>query len=110
MGKSINSFGIIGLLIFSTVSEAQLPSSSSIDFDGLKITLCGTSSPLPAPGRAQACVAVETPEHLYLIDAGSGSAATANLAGIPTAKLRAILLTHFHSDHISDIGDFNLNS
>ena len=110
MGKSINSFGIIGLLIFSTVSEAQLPSSSSTDFDGLKITLCGTSSPLPAPGRAQACVAVETPEHLYLIDAGSGSAATANLAGIPTAKLRAILLTHFHSDHISDIGDFNLNS
>jgi ribonuclease Z len=110
MGKSINSFGIIGLLIFSTVSEAQLLSSSSTDFDGLKITLCGTSSPLPAPGRAQACVAVETPEHLYLIDAGSGSAATANLAGIPTAKLRAILLTHFHSDHISDIGDFNLNS
>ncbi|HBQ00972.1 MAG TPA: MBL fold metallo-hydrolase, partial [Gammaproteobacteria bacterium] len=25
-------------------------------------------------------------------------------------KLRGILITHFHSDHISDIGDFNLNS
>jgi ribonuclease Z len=65
---------------------------------------------LPAPGRAQACVAVETPDHLYIVDAGSGSAATANLVGIPTGKLRGILLTHFHSDHISDIGDFNLNS
>jgi ribonuclease Z len=55
-------------------------------------------------------VAVETPDHLYIVDAGSGSAATANLVGIPTGKLRGILLTHFHSDHISDIGDFNLNS
>ena len=108
--KCVSKIGVIGLLFFSTVSDAQLPSSSPVGFDGLKITLCGTSSPLPAPGRAQACVAVETPEHLYLIDAGSGSAATANLAGIPTAKLRGILLTHFHSDHISDIGDFNLNS
>jgi len=96
-------------LIFCSISSAQLASAGTI-YDGLKITLCGTSSPLPAPGRAQACVAVETPNHLYLVDAGSGSAATANLAGVPTEKLRGILLTHFHSDHISDIGDFNLNS
>lgn len=95
--------------MFCSISSAQLASAGMI-YDGLKITLCGTSSPLPAPGRAQACVAVETPKHLYLVDAGSGSAATANLAGVPTEKLRGILLTHFHSDHISDIGDFNLNS
>jgi ribonuclease Z len=80
------------------------------EFNGLKVTLCGTSSPIPAPGRAQACIAVETPEHLYIVDAGSGSAATANLSGVPMGKLRGILITHFHSDHISDIGDFNLNS
>ena len=101
--------GTIGSLIFCSISSAQLASAGTT-YDGLKITLCGTSSPLPAPGRAQACVAVETPKHLYLVDAGSGSAATANLAGVPTEKLRGILLTHFHSDHISDIGDFNLNS
>ena len=101
--------GTIGSLIFCSISSAQLASAGTT-YDGLKITLCGTSSPLAAPGRAQACVAVETPMHLYLVDAGSGSAATANLAGVPTEKLRGILLTHFHSDHISDIGDFNLNS
>jgi ribonuclease Z len=44
------------------------------------------------------------------VDAGSGSAATAQLSGIPLDKMRGILLTHYHSDHISDIGDFNLNS
>jgi ribonuclease Z len=106
----IRKIAIIGVLVSSIASEAQTSSSSTVSFEGIRITLCGTSSPLSAPGRAQACVAVETPDHLYIVDAGSGSAATANLVGIPTGKLRGILLTHFHSDHISDIGDFNLNS
>lgn len=106
----IRKIAIIGVLVYSIASEAQTSSSSTVSFEGIRITMCGTSSPLPAPGRAQACVAVETPDHLYIVDAGSGSAATANLVGIPTGKLRGILLTHFHSDHISDIGDFNLNS
>ena len=100
-------FALVAVIVVST-GMSQLAIAQ--EFDGLKITLCGTSSPIPAPGRAQACVAVETPEHLYIIDAGSGSAATANLSGVPMEKLRGILITHFHSDHISDIGDFNLNS
>ena len=110
MIKTLSKIGIIGLVFYSAVAGAQTAPSPSVAFDGLKITLCGTSSPLPAPGRAQACVAVETPDHLYIVDAGSGSAATAQLSGIPLGKLRGILLTHYHSDHISDIGDFNLNS
>jgi ribonuclease Z len=110
MIKTLSKIGIIGLVFYSAVAGAQTAPSPSVAFDGLKITLCGTSSPLPARGRAQACVAVETPDHLYIVDAGSGSAATAQLSGIPLGKLRGILLTHYHSDHISDIGDFNLNS
>lgn len=110
MIKTLSKIGIIGLIFHSVFAGAQTAPSTDAAFDGLKITLCGTSSPLPAPGRAQACVAVETPGHLYIIDAGSGSAATAQLSGIPLGKLRGILLTHYHSDHISDIGDFNLNS
>ncbi len=110
MTKTICKIATIGLLFYSAVSGAQTTPSPNANFDGLKITLCGTSSPLPAPGRAQACVAVETPDHLYVVDAGSGSAATARLSGIPLDKLRGILLSHYHSDHISDIGDFNFNS
>jgi len=110
MIKTLSKMGIIGLIFHSACAGAQTTPSTDAAFDGLRITLCGTSSPLPAPGRAQACVAVETPGHLYIIDAGSGSAATAQLSGIPLGKLRGILLTHYHSDHISDIGDFNLNS
>ena len=110
MTKTLSKIGIIGLVFYSAVAGAQTSPSFNANFDGLKITLCGTSSPLPAPGRAQACVAVETRDHLYIVDAGSGSAATAQLSGIPLNKMRGILLTHYHSDHISDIGDFNLNS
>ena len=108
MNKLNRAAFVLVAVIFAATGMSQLAIAQ--EFDGLKITLCGTSSPIPAPGRAQACVAVETPEHLYIVDAGSGSAATANLSGVPMDKLRGILITHFHSDHISDIGDFNLNS
>ena len=110
MTKTLSKIGIIGLVFYSAVAGAQTAPSFNANFDGLKKTLCGTSSPLPAPGRAQACIAVETRDHLYIVDAGSGSAATAQLSGIPLDKMRGILLTHYNSDHISDIGDFNLNS
>lgn len=92
-----------GLLALMAPSEAQR-------FDGLKVFMCGTSSPLPDPDRAQACVAVVVGDRIYLVDAGSASAKTANLARLPLQNLQAILLTHYHSDHIADIPDFNLNS
>jgi ribonuclease Z len=79
-------------------------------FDGLRVFMCGTSSPLPAPGRAQACVAVTAGEHTYIVDAGAGSPLTIGLARQSLKNLRGIFLTHFHSDHIAAIGDFNLLS
>ena len=79
-------------------------------YEGLKIFLCGTSSPLPAPGRAQACVAVLAGEQLYLVDAGAGSAQVAALGRFPFERLEAVFLTHFHSDHIAALPEFNLNS
>ena len=80
------------------------------EFDGLQVFMCGTSSPLPAPDRAQACVAILVGKALYLIDAGAGSARVATLAGLPLERLEAVFLTHFHSDHIAAVPDFNLNS
>ena len=80
------------------------------NYEGLKVFLCGTSSPLPAPGRAQACVAVLAGESLYLVDAGAGSAQVAAVNRLPLERLEAAFLTHFHSDHIAALPEFNLNS
>jgi ribonuclease Z len=79
-------------------------------YEGLEVFLCGTSAPLPARGRAQACVAVLAGESLYLVDAGAGSAQVAGLARLPLERLEAVFLTHFHSDHIAALPEFNLLS
>lgn len=90
--------------------NAVVRAPSTESFDGLKILMCGTGSPLPAPDRAQACVAVIAGDATYLVDAGEGSAKTAALNGLALNRLRAIFVTHYHSDHIAGIATFNLNS
>jgi len=97
-------------LLEHAVAAAMQRPSAMTPYDGLKVFLCGTSSPMPAPGRAQACVAVLAGESLYLVDAGAGSAQVAVLGRLPLERLEAAFLTHFHSDHIAALPDFNLNS
>ena len=76
----------------------------------LHAVLCGTGSPLPDPNRAAACVAVMAGGQFYLIDVGPGSWEHVQLWGLPRAHLSGILLTHFHSDHIGDLGELNLQA
>jgi ribonuclease Z len=71
----------------------------------LQVVLCGTGSPLPDPNRASACTAIVAGGELVLVDAGPGSWKVADLANLPTSALGAVLLTHFHSDHIGDLGE-----
>jgi ribonuclease Z len=98
------------LLLDRLIAAAMRAAPEPPPEGGLRVFMCGTSSPLPAPGRAQACVAVMADDRLYLVDAGAGSPAVATLGGLPLENLRAILLTHFHSDHIAAVPDFALNS
>ncbi|MBV1879333.1 MAG: MBL fold metallo-hydrolase [Pseudomonadales bacterium] len=97
-------------LLERAVTAAIKRPSTMASYDGLKVFLCGTSSPLPGPGRAQACVAILAGESVYLVDAGAGSAQVAALGRLPLARLEAVFLTHFHSDHIAALPEFNLNS
>lgn len=77
---------------------------------GIRVFMCGTSSPLPSADRAQACVAVLVDDRIYVVDAGAASAGVASLGALAMANLRALLVTHYHSDHIADIPEFNLVS
>ena len=72
--------------------------------------MCGTAAPLPVRDRAQACVAILVDKRIYVVDAGMASHETAVLAPLALENLRAIFVTHYHSDHIADIPEFNLMS
>jgi ribonuclease BN (tRNA processing enzyme) len=68
----------------------------------LKITVLGNSGGFPAPGGATSGYLLEVDGHKVLIDCGSGVLANLfKLTGL--AELDAIIITHLHSDHISDI-------
>jgi ribonuclease Z len=78
--------------------------------DALRVLLCGTSSPLPHPDRAKACVAVFAAGRVWVVDTGPGSWNKLALWRIPGRRIGAVLLTHFHSDHIGDLGEFDMQT
>ena len=78
--------------------------------DALRVLACGTASPLPHPTRAKACVAVFAAGRFWVVDTGSGSWNRLALLRVDGARIGAILLTHMHSDHIGDLGEFDLNT
>jgi ribonuclease Z len=71
----------------------------------MKITLLGTGSPLPDPNRAGPATLVEAGGQQLLFDCGRGVLMRMMGAGVPVNQLAAVLLTHLHSDHITDLND-----
>ncbi|MGB1904649.1 MAG: MBL fold metallo-hydrolase [Pseudomonadales bacterium] len=88
----------------------QQAARSLPESDALRVFVCGSASPLGMTDQAQACIAVLTPEHFYVIDSGAGSMRNITGAGLPTRRIQGVLLTHFHSDHIAELYELNLNS
>ncbi|MCP3920943.1 MAG: MBL fold metallo-hydrolase, partial [bacterium] len=79
--------------------------------DGMRVIVCGSASPLGRdPERAQACIAVVTPEHFLLFDVGARSPLRMAQAQLPMERINGVFLTHFHSDHIAALPDVNLAS
>lgn len=71
----------------------------------MKITLLGTGSPIPDPNRAGPSTLVTTPSATVLVDTGRGAVLRLTAAGVLPPMLTAVLMTHLHSDHISDLND-----
>ncbi len=93
------------------VVASNLSGKSFAEFgSGLNIVLCGAGSPIPDLTRAGPCVAVIAGQQVLIIDAGSGSARNLAPSGIATGKVQAVLLTHFHSDHIDGLGELLLQT
>ncbi len=68
----------------------------------MKLTILGYSGGFPAPGGATSGYLLEIGPRRILLDCGSG--VLSNLFKlVPIDKLDAIILTHLHYDHISDM-------
>ena len=78
--------------------------------DTLKVVVCGSRSPLPSPGRAESCVLVEAGDDIYSFDLGNGSVNTLTQYQVPWPNVKAVLITHMHSDHMADLPDAHLQS
>lgn len=81
-----------------------------LDDGNLHVVLCGTGSPLPDRDRAAACTAVIAGGKLWLVDVGPGSWENVQLWRLPRAAIGAVLLTHFHSDHIGELGEVSMQT
>jgi ribonuclease Z len=78
--------------------------------DALRVAVCGSSAPLPSERRAKACAAVFAGGKFYVVDSGPESTENLVLWGIPLSSIGGVLLTHFHSDHIGDLGELHLQT
>lgn len=71
----------------------------------MRITLLGTGSPIPAPDRAGPSTLVTAGDEHFLVDAGRGVLMRLAACGLGAPNLSAVLLTHLHSDHLTDLND-----
>lgn len=69
----------------------------------MRITVLGFQSPYPGPGGATPGYLLQTESMNILIDCGSGVISQVTKY-IPIHQLDAVFLSHYHQDHIADVG------
>lgn len=73
--------------------------------EGLHVAVCGAGGPLAAPNASGPCVAVIAGTRLFIVDTGTDSPRNLARMGFQAGAVEAVLLTHFHSDHIDGLGE-----
>ncbi|MCA9913738.1 MAG: MBL fold metallo-hydrolase, partial [Anaerolineae bacterium] len=76
--------------------------------DALHVITTGTGAPLPDPKRVGPQAVVVAGDQMLVFDTGPGSTRKLALTGLNISSVNALFLTHYHSDHISDLGEFML--
>ena len=84
--------------------QAVATATALMDPDTITVVMCGTGSPVPSD-RAQSCTAVFAGGQFLLFDAGDGAQRSMEDLALPVVDLSAVFLTHFHSDHMADLGE-----
>ncbi|MDF2682716.1 MAG: hypothetical protein K0R47_3906 [Brevibacillus sp.] len=69
----------------------------------MRVTVLGYQSPYPGPAGATPGYLIETDQLRLLLDCGSGVLAQLGKY-LPIYELDALILSHYHHDHVADIG------
>ena len=69
----------------------------------LEVCLPGTGGMLPLPARYLACCHITYQGQSILIDCGEGTQVALRAANCKPSRLRLLLITHFHADHVSGL-------
>ncbi len=76
----------------------------------MKIYFLGTCAGTePMPDRKHASVAIECGNSVYWFDAGESCSATAHILGVDLLKVRQIVISHTHMDHVGGLGNLLWN-
>lgn len=87
----------ISLLVFAVYSHTNAQS--------IRVTLLGTGCPAPVMNRFGPSILVEAGEEKFIFDAGRGAIQRLTQAKVGFRDIRAVFLTHLHSDHIVGFPD-----
>jgi ribonuclease Z len=71
----------------------------------LDVVTLGTGSPIPDPNRGGSAILVRAAGATVLVDCGRAVVMRLAGAGVIPPMLDRVLLTHLHSDHITDLND-----
>ena len=92
MGWRIIGAATAAVLALLAVPAAAQPPAAAAAYDGLKVTFCGTSGPLPVKDRAKTCVAIQAGPAMYMVDVGPESTKNMQTWRMPMA-LRTTSMT-----------------
>lgn len=76
--------------------------------DALYVITTGTGAPMPDPSRVGPQVVVVANGQKLVFDSGPGSTRNIEISNIGVGDIDALFLTHYHSDHIGDLGELFL--
>ncbi len=66
----------------------------------MEILFLGTSAAVPSKQHSTSCIAVRSGSDIVLLDCGEGSQRQLMLSPFSFMKIRAVLITHMHGDHV----------
>ncbi len=69
----------------------------------MQVTILGSGTAVPVPGRFPSGVLVESEDQKILVDIGPGVLRRLPETGVGLEQITSVLLTHYHTDHTADL-------